>query len=169
MRGLDGLLRVCDALRVLDRLLLLAMLLGRDKELVLQDKLFSLYVDVINTMEAWETIEWTKVQENIEDMSGTVEAFALRCKRMPSKLREFDSYAVLKKTIEDFQNVLPLLQELSKPSIKDRHWRQVMDITSCEFDTESADFKLRTLIDAHIVNFAEDIEEVTEGADKQPI
>ena len=74
-------------------------------------------------MEAWETIEWTKVQENIEDMSGTVEAFALRCKRMPSKLREFDSYAVLKKTIEDFQNVLPLLQELSKPSIKDRHWR----------------------------------------------
>ena len=48
---------------------------------------------------------------------------------MPKQLREWPAYNELKKEIEDFQGVLPLLLELGKPSIMPRHWQQVMDIT----------------------------------------
>jgi len=108
-----------------------------DKELKLQGKLFGLYVDVINTMSEWETIMWTDVTENIAEMSDKVDGFALRCKRMPARLREWDAYTELKKTIEDFQGVLPLLQELSKDSIKMRHWEGVMELCGTEFEVES--------------------------------
>eukprot|EP00935_MAST-01C_sp_MAST-1C-sp1_P000949 g949.t1 len=137
------------------------------KELDLQQKLFGLYVDVIHTIDEWKTIEWTHVMDNIEDMTARVDGFALRCKKMPARLRDWDAFAELKKTIEDFQEVLPLLQELSKPSIMPRHWEEVMSITKTEFEVESADFKLQTLLDADMVRHREDIEEVTDGADKQ--
>ena len=62
---------------------------------------------------------------------------------MPAKLREWDAYKELKKTIEDFQTVLPLLQELSKPSIMERHWEELAEITKVEIDTETLDFRDR--------------------------
>eukprot|EP00435_Cladocopium_sp_Y103_P049327 s450_g14.t2 len=48
----------------------------------------------------------------------------MRCKKMPPQLREWPAYHELKKEIEDFQQVLPLLMELSKKSIQQRHWQQ---------------------------------------------
>lgn len=137
------------------------------KELQLQDKLFGLYTDVLNTLEEWKCIPWVEVAENIETMAEKVDAFATRCKKMPAKLREWEAYTDLKSVIDDFTTVLPLLQELSKASIKPRHWEAVMEKTSTEFDVTAADFKLQALLDAKIVQFKDDIEEITDGADKQ--
>lgn len=38
---------------------------------------------------------------------------------MPPQLREWPAYHELKKEIEDFQHILPILMELSKKSISD--------------------------------------------------
>ena len=51
-------------------------------------------------------------------MKKEADDFALRCKKMPKQLREWLAYHELKKEIEDFQEVLPLLMELSKKSIQ---------------------------------------------------
>ena len=137
------------------------------KELQLQDKLFGLYTDVLNTLEEWKCIPWLDVAENIQDMTDKGDAFNSRCKKMPAKLREWEAYIDLKRMIEDFSTVLPLLQELSKSSIKPRHWDAVMEKTNATFDVTAADFKLQALLDANIVQFKDDIEEITDGADKQ--
>jgi len=71
--------------------------------------------------------------------------FALRCKKMPSRLRGFDAYKRLQTQINDFQIVLPLLQELSKASIMPRHWDEVKELTGMEFDQTGAEFKLQTV------------------------
>ena len=69
--------------------------------------------------------------------------------------------------IEDFAAVLPLLQELSKESIKTRHWGEVMKVTGTTFNVDGAEFKLQTLLDANLVAHIEDIEEICDSADKQ--
>jgi len=137
------------------------------KELELQSRLFGLYVDVIETIDEWKLVEWSNVLEIVEDMQSKVDGFALRCKKMPARLREWDAYKELKQTIEDFQLVLPLFAELTKDSIMDRHWDEVKSILGVEFEQDSSEFKLNTLLDANIAHFNDDIEEVTEGADKQ--
>ncbi len=73
----------------------------------------------------------------------------------------------LKVQIEDFQTVLPLIQEFTKESIRDRHWDEVMEITGSKFDYTSIDFKLQSLLDIGLVPKRDEIEEVTDGADKQ--
>ena len=75
----------------------------------------------------------------------------------------------LKREIEDFQHILPLLMELSKKSIQPRHWQQVNDITGKDLQVEREDFKLQSLIDAKLNEFKDDIIDITESADKQQI
>src|SRR5690606_7636073 len=93
-------------------------------------------------------------------------SFALRCKKLPAKLREYSAYKQLRNEIDSFQTVLPLLQELTKESIKDRHWDEVMELTGTTFDVHG-DFKLQTLLELRMEEYKESIEEITDGADKQ--
>lgn len=137
------------------------------KELQLQDKLFELYTDVLNTIEEWKQIPWLSVAERVQTMTEKVDSFSSRCKKMPAKLREWEAYTDLKKMIDEFTDVLPLLQELSKESIKPRHWDAVMEKTGTHLDVSAPDFKLQALMDANIVHYKADIEEITDGADKQ--
>jgi len=115
------------------------------KDISLFDQLFGLYTDVKSRMEEWKLFQFTEVVANIEDMSSTMDNFALRCKKMPSRLRGFDAYKRLQTQINDFQIVLPLLQELSKASIMPRHWDEVKELTGMEFDQTGAEFKLQTV------------------------
>lgn len=137
------------------------------KELALLEQLYSLYLDVMNKMDEWRVILWTEVVANVEKMSAEMESFSGRCRKLPKKLREWQAYEALNRRITDFQTVLPLLQELSKQSIKPRHWSEVMKVTGAQLNIDSAEFKLQALLDANLVEHKEDIEEITDGADKQ--
>lgn len=48
------------------------------------------------------------------DMHEKIEMFSGRCKKLPARLREYNAYKTLKGQIEDFQVVLPILQEFTK-------------------------------------------------------
>lgn len=137
------------------------------KDIELFDQLFNLYTDVRARMEEWKLLQFTEVVANIDDMSQSMDNFALRCKKMPGRLRGFDAYKRLQAQITDFQIVLPLLQELSKVSIMPRHWDEVREITNSEFDETAEEFKLQTLLDLNLERVAEEIMEITDGADKQ--
>ena len=86
---------------------------------------------------------------------------------MPRSLRDWDAYKTLRHQIDDFKAVLPLLDELSKPSIEERHWDTIKNITGTDFDPFAEDLSLKTLLDADLVRYTEDVEEITEGADKE--
>ena len=142
-------------------------LIQTQKELKLADQLFSLYVDVLSTLEGWKSILWVDVTKMIGEMNEKIEAFSGRCKKLPARLREYSAYKTLKVQIEDFQTILPLLQEFTKESIRPRHWEEVMEITKSSFDFEGPEFRLQSLLDINLVAKRDEIEEVTDGADKQ--
>jgi hypothetical protein len=48
------------------------------------------------------------------DMNEKIEGFSMRCKKLPARLREYNAYKTLKSQIEDFQVVMPILQEFTK-------------------------------------------------------
>ena len=138
------------------------------KEVALASELFDLYVDVIRAINAWKLMPWNTVASNIDEMCDIMQSYDGRCKKLPSRLREYDSFSQLRKEIDFFETVLPLLKELCKDSMKDRHWEEIMQICNIRFDVLGIpDFKLQVLIEADLVSVLEQIEEVTDGADKQ--
>ncbi|CAE7476975.1 ODA2, partial [Symbiodinium sp. CCMP2456] len=140
-----------------------------EKELDYLSQLYDLYTAVLETIGRWKDYLWVEVPGEMENMKKEADQFAFRCKKMPAQLREWPAYHELKHEIEDFQQVLPLLMELSKKSIQQRHWQQVNDITGKDLQVEREDFKLQSLIDAKLNDFKDDITDITESADKQQI
>ena len=136
------------------------------KELLLLDILYNLYTEVIESVADWKQIEWVKIKDMIDTMEEKIEGFSKRCKRMPSKLREWVAYHALSEMIEQFQVVLPLLQQLSKLSVMQRHWTAVSLLCGTDF-VIGPEFRLGTLLDSKIVDFADDVIDICDGADKQ--
>jgi dynein heavy chain len=130
-------------------------------------QLYDLYVVVLETIKEWKDYLWVDTPEHIGDMEAQTEKFAGRCKKMPKVLRTWEAYHELKKEIDDFSEVLPLLTELAKKSIMSRHWKQVMDLTGKELPVESDFFKLQSLIDANLNEYKDEVLDICESADKQ--
>ncbi len=138
------------------------------KELGLLDQLYGLYMDVVNTLEQYRNIAWRNCGDNLENMRVTVEAFDARCKKMPKNLRDWQAYQDLKTEISNFMQMLPLLQDLGKPSIQPRHWQAITKLTGgTKFAVESETFKFRSLLDAGLLRFKDEIMEICDSADKQ--
>ena len=137
------------------------------KDLNLLTQLYDLYAQVLETADDWNNITWTAFGDQKEAMSEKIEGYDLRCNKMPRKLRDWDAFKTLRQQIDDFKGVLPLLEELSKPSIEERHWNTIQNLTGTEFDPFDEHLELKVLLDADLVRYTEDVEEVTEGADKE--
>lgn len=56
------------------------------------DKLYSLYVNVIQTIQGYGDVLWTDVVSNIEDMTAAVNSFQARAKTLPKALRDWPAY-----------------------------------------------------------------------------
>jgi dynein heavy chain len=102
----------------------------------------------------------------MELMTERMGGFMTRLTKMPKSLRGWEAFSTLKSKLEGFEVTLPLLEHLSKPSVKPRHWTELMEITGKQFRIDG-DFRLKTIVELHLDQFAEDIEELTDGADKQ--
>jgi dynein heavy chain len=137
------------------------------QELHYLSTLYDLYVAVLETISGYRELAWADVGDKVDSMKTTIDGFAARCKKMPKQLRDWPAYHELKKEIEDFQEGLPLMLELMKPSIMPRHWQQVMDITGKDLPFESDTFKLQSLIDANLNEYVDEVSDICEGADKQ--
>ena len=119
-------------------------------------------------MEAYKEIPWAQVVANIDAMNEQVDGFNTQCRRLSRKLHEWPAYKELSKTINDFLEILPLLTDLSKPAMRPRHWEQISQITGYTFDlAKFSELKLRSVLDANLLEHREDIEEIADGAVKQ--
>eukprot|EP00854_Cymbomonas_tetramitiformis_P002070 gene2070-2767_t len=58
-----------------------------EKEITLLDRLYSLYVTVINTINGYGDFFWVDVQAQIDQMSETVMTYQAQCKKLPKSLR----------------------------------------------------------------------------------
>ncbi|KAF4132123.1 Dynein heavy chain C-terminal domain [Phytophthora infestans] len=138
------------------------------KEMALLDQLYGLYMDVEKTMDEFRGISWAQVGANVERMNDCFAGYDQRCKKMPKNLCEWEAYGILRKVITEFLEMLPIVRELTRESIKPRHWEEI--ITACNgqrlpYDSES--FKFQDVLDAKLLTWKEDVEYICESAQKQ--
>lgn len=138
-----------------------------EKELEFLNRLYDLYKDVISTIDNYSEILWTDVVANIEQMNEQVTGFQNQCRKLPKALRDWTAYADLRKKIDDFLEILPAVQSLAAPSMRQRHWVALQDLTSVTLDMSEDTFKLGDLLNSNLIPHLDEIEELTGGANKE--
>lgn len=138
------------------------------KELDLLTQLYDLYSEVIDTVNKWKEMVWSEAVEQMDEMRDQIENFGNKCRKLPRQLKEWEAFKELRTEIDNFSEILPILKELSKPSIKARHWEALSKLTgsSLTFNTDEV-FYLSKLLELNLLRWKEDVEEIIESADKQ--
>lgn len=77
---------------------------------------------------------------------------------MPRALKEWQAYEELRKTIDDFNEMVPLLELMANKAMKLRHWKRIQDTTGHVLDIEGENFTLRNILEAPLLKFKEEIE-----------
>nr|QWY73219.1 dynein heavy chain 5 [Hofstenia miamia] len=135
------------------------------KELNLLQKLYSLYNDVIDTVNGYNDIPWSDV--DIEKINQELIDFQNKCRKLPKALKDWEAFEELKRTIDDFNETCPLLDMMANKSMKIRHWERIATLTSHTFDVESENFLLRNIVEAPLLEHKEDIEDICISAVKE--
>ncbi|XP_012940947.1 dynein heavy chain 5, axonemal [Aplysia californica] len=140
-------------------------LLQIKKELNLLQKLYGLYNNVIDTVHGYYDILWQDV--NIEKINVELQEFQNRCRKLPKALKDWPAFGDLKKTIDDFNEMVPLLELMSNKAMKQRHWQRMSDTTGHQFDIEGENFTLRNILEAPLLKYKEEIEDICISAVKE--
>ncbi|KAK7114139.1 dynein axonemal heavy chain 5-like isoform X2 [Littorina saxatilis] len=140
-------------------------LLQIKKELNLLQKLYGLYNNVIDTVNGYYDIPWQEV--NIDKINTELQEFQNRCRKLPKALKDWPAFEDLKKTIDDFNEMVPLLELMANKAMKPRHWQRMADVTGHVFDIEGDNFTLRNILEAPLLQFKEEIEDICISAVKE--
>ena len=135
------------------------------KELNLLQRLYKLYNDVIDSVNSYYLVLWAEI--NVEEINNELIEFGNRCRKLPKALKEWPAFFALKKVIDDFNEICPLLEMMSNKAMKFRHWERIQGITKHTFDLESKDLALSHIMDAPLLTCKEDIEDVCISAQKE--
>ncbi|GLD50869.1 dynein heavy chain 8, axonemal [Lates japonicus] len=137
----------------------------KKKELDLLQKLYGLYDAVMGKISGYYGILWTDV--DIEKINSELLEFQNRCRKLPKGLKDWQAFLDLKKTIDDFSESCPLLEMMANKSMMRRHWDRIADLTGHKFEVESKTFTLQNIMEAPLLKYKEDIEDICISAVKE--
>ncbi|XP_036448538.1 LOW QUALITY PROTEIN: dynein heavy chain 5, axonemal [Colossoma macropomum] len=135
------------------------------RELSLLSKLYSLYNSVIDSVNGYSDILWADL--NIEKINSELQDFQNRIRKLPKALKEWQAFNDLKKSIDDFSETCPLLSMMANKAMMSRHWQRIADLTGHRFEVESGNFCLKNVMEAPLLKYKEDIEDVCISAVKE--
>ena len=132
------------------------------KELELLDKLYTLYINVLQKVNGYNDILWCEL--DFDKIAEEVNIFMNQCKRLPKSLREWDAFIVLKKILDDFIELQPIIQELKNESVVERHWQQVMQATGHKWKTDPDLFRLQNLVDSNMLKVRDEVMDIASSS-----
>jgi dynein heavy chain len=84
-------------------------------------------------------------------------------------VRSSDAFQGLDKVVKEYMISCPIITSLKSPGMRERHWRELMDVVkvSFEFPSVNPNIALSKLIDLNLHKHANDVDEITEKANKE--
>lgn len=137
----------------------------RKKELNLLQKLYGLYLQVIQSIDGYYEILWSEVDTEV--IITELAEFQNRCKKLPKAMRDWPAYIDLKKKIDDFSETCPLLELMANESMKDRHWERMSTLCKYQFAVEKEGFTLAQVLQAPLLKNKDEIEDICISASKE--
>ena len=135
-----------------------------EKDVEALEALWGLVEQWGETWSGWKSCAFSRL-----DVSGMEDA-TTRFRQRLVKLREFRKYGVftgLEGTIKEFLEMLPLIQAMGNPALRDRHWASIMREVGFSFDPKSDDFTLEKVFEMGFLRHSDFIADISASANKE--
>ncbi|KAK0165144.1 hypothetical protein PV328_003692, partial [Microctonus aethiopoides] len=137
----------------------------RKKEMNLLQKLYGLYGQVMRTIDGYYEIPWSEI--DTDAIITELVDLQNKCRKLPAAMREWPAYIDLKKKIDDFNETCPLLELMANESMMERHWEKMSKLCNYYFDVESENFTLANVMQAPLLKYKDDVEDICISAVKE--
>ncbi|KAL1516507.1 hypothetical protein ABEB36_000416 [Hypothenemus hampei] len=137
----------------------------RKKEFTLLNKLYGLYLAVNHSIDGYFDLLWSDVDTEV--IFAELQDFQNRCRKLPKAMKDWPAFIDLKKKIDDFSETCPLLELMANKAMKERHWKRLENLTGYHFDMESPTFTLRNVMEAPLLKYKDDVEDICISAVKE--
>eukprot|EP00768_Dysnectes_brevis_P003215 gnl/Dysnectes_brevis/2306_a2714_1116.p1 GENE.gnl/Dysnectes_brevis/2306_a2714_1116~~gnl/Dysnectes_brevis/2306_a2714_1116.p1 ORF type:complete len:2542 (-),score=411.46 gnl/Dysnectes_brevis/2306_a2714_1116:65-7387(-) len=137
---------------------------GMRHELVMMKSVWDVIALVFTQIESWKTTLWNDI--DTDKMEEITKKFTKKIRAIDRSARSFDAFQGLDQHVKNFLKTLPLVSALRSPSMRERHWKQLMRTTKVHFVIND-EFKLDDLLSLNLHKFTEDVETIVSRADKE--
>jgi len=134
------------------------------KDLGLVKEVWDLTKIVTSSMSDWKTTLWSEI--DIETMENDTKRFAKDIRKVDKEARGWDVFSGLETEIKNMITSLRVVAELQNPSIRDRHWHQLMNATGVRF-TMNEKTTLFDLLNLNLHQHEETVREIVDKSSKE--
>ncbi|KAK2518440.1 Dnah9 [Columba guinea] len=131
------------------------------KELCLLKELWDMISLVGTCLDDWQTTKWVDI--NVENMDLECKKFAREIRNLDKEVKAWDAFSGLDSKVKNMLTALKAVAELQNPSIRERHWNQLMQVTGVRFVMDS-DTTLADLLKLNLHNFEDEVRGIVDKA-----
>eukprot|EP00227_Mantoniella_beaufortii_P011774 CAMPEP_0197579874 /NCGR_PEP_ID=MMETSP1326-20131121/3768_1 /TAXON_ID=1155430 /ORGANISM="Genus nov. species nov., Strain RCC2288" /LENGTH=4505 /DNA_ID=CAMNT_0043143449 /DNA_START=243 /DNA_END=13760 /DNA_ORIENTATION=+ len=126
--------------------------------------LWDMVSSVIYSFDSWNSNLWDKI--DVEFLMEETKKLAKEIKQLHKGCRAYDVFKILEDQVKALLTSLPLVSELHHPSMRDRHWKQLMRATGKHFVMDEK-FNLGDLLALELHTCVDAVSEIVERAQKE--
>ena len=127
--------------------------------------IYNLYAAQRAAREEWSQTLWSNL--NVAVLEQGIDEFAGKVRQFPKEIKQLGLCRTLEAKIKEFKDSIPLFQDLKNDALRDRHWKQLMQVTGKTFDMNPQTFTLANIFEMELHKFAEKIADITTCASKE--
>jgi len=119
---------------------------------------------VMSSMSEWRKTLWNAI--DVENMENDTKRFAKEIRTIDKEARGWDVFVGLETSVKNMITALRVVAELQNPSIRDRHWHQLMNATGVRFSMNE-ETNLDDLLKLNLHDHEDTVREIVDKSVKE--
>ncbi|ETN24826.1 hypothetical protein PPTG_01014 [Phytophthora nicotianae INRA-310] len=123
--------------------------------------------EVTRKIDLSREIPWSMIDGIV--LEEEAKAFLSLVKATHKDIRDCDAFKKFERLVKDFLSTCPLFQALRHPSMRRRHWQDLIAVTGKTFECpdDNPSLKFTDILALNLHEFQRDVEEITDRAQKE--
>eukprot|EP00002_Diphylleia_rotans_P028875 TRINITY_DN5840_c0_g1_i3.p1 TRINITY_DN5840_c0_g1~~TRINITY_DN5840_c0_g1_i3.p1 ORF type:complete len:4482 (-),score=987.95 TRINITY_DN5840_c0_g1_i3:157-13602(-) len=135
------------------------------KELQLLHSVYELLNDIKESTALWNGTVWKDLR--IEEIIRKMDEYRTNLKKLPKAVRDWDVSKEIQRMLDEYSGFLPILERLSNPCIRTRHWIQIIQITNKSTRQDYDSMTLGMILEGDPSSHKDEIDEIIGGAENE--
>ena len=120
---------------------------------------------VENTFTTWESILW--IELSTDDLLQQVSLIQSQMKKLPREMKSWQLIQTLTDKIINMATILPLIEALQSSAMRERHWKQIFQVTMSSNFEKTTTFCFQDVIELELYAHVDKINGIVELATKE--